>query len=235
MKKIYSHAGAFFFIAIAGLFIYFGISGYLNVQRLQKIGITTNGKVVLVDRQSTKDKITYNSIIEFQLQNNEPERFTAQNTPDYPVGTMLEILYDPVNPRNAMIKNNALGAYTSSVVMTIVGIILIGITSFFILFLHKRKKEVQQLESTGTRITATVMDIQPITSTPQGSFSSHTVAWQIRAQYLNPTDNKVYIFMSDGLPYDPSPYLQEKSIQVLVNPMNWNQYHVITDALPKLA
>ena len=54
-------------------------------------------------------------------------------------------------------------------------------------------------------------------------------------QAVNPADGKVYVFESDSLWFDPTPFLENRDkMPVLVDPDNYHRYQVLTeDVLPE--
>ncbi|HMO78893.1 MAG TPA: hypothetical protein PJ997_02740 [Candidatus Paceibacterota bacterium] len=60
------------------------------------------------------------------------------------------------------------------------------------------------------------------------------VSFYIRAQWINPTDKKVYIFYSDYLDYNPKDLLP-KDVEVNIIPDNPNIYRMDLSWLPQIA
>lgn len=58
--------------------------------------------------------------------------------------------------------------------------------------------------------------------------------WRLTAQWLNPATNKVYVFQSDALWFDPRLYVRSNEVDVVINPANPKQYVVDTSFLPQL-
>ena len=57
----------------------------------------------------------------------------------------------------------------------------------------------------------------------------------LQCQAVNPADGKVYVFESDSLWFDPTPFLENRDkMPVLVAPDNYHRYQVLTeDVLPE--
>lgn len=57
----------------------------------------------------------------------------------------------------------------------------------------------------------------------------------LQCQAVNPADSKVYVFESDSLWFDPTPFLENRDkMPVLVDPDNYHRYQVLTeDVLPE--
>lgn len=57
----------------------------------------------------------------------------------------------------------------------------------------------------------------------------------LQCQAVNPADGKVYVFESDSLWFDPTPFLENRDkMPVLIDPDNYHRYQVLTeDVLPE--
>lgn len=54
----------------------------------------------------------------------------------------------------------------------------------------------------------------------------------LQCQAVNPADGKVYLFESDSLWFDPTPFLDGRDkVPVLVDPDNYHRYHVCTEGI----
>ena len=54
----------------------------------------------------------------------------------------------------------------------------------------------------------------------------------IQCQAVNPLDGKVYVFESDGIWFDPEPFLgQRTTLPVLVDPDDYHRYQVVTEGI----
>lgn len=52
----------------------------------------------------------------------------------------------------------------------------------------------------------------------------------IQCQAVNPANGKVYVFESDGIWFDPEPFLGERTtLPVLVDPDDYHRYQVVTE------
>ena len=108
-------------------------------------------------------------------------------------------------------------------------VILIIFIIIFILTIYykiKRIREQKKLDFFGTKIMA---DNLVIKKEPGGKYSY----FYIMAQWLNPKDDKVYIFHSDYLNYNPENILPEK-IEVVILPDNPRIYRMDLLGLSKV-
>ena len=54
----------------------------------------------------------------------------------------------------------------------------------------------------------------------------------LQCQAVNPADGKVYVFESDSLWFDPTPFLENRDkMPVLVDPDNYHRYQVLTEGI----
>lgn len=54
----------------------------------------------------------------------------------------------------------------------------------------------------------------------------------LQCQAVNPADGKVYVFESDSLWFDPTPFLDGRDkVPVLVDPDNYHRYQVLTEGI----
>jgi hypothetical protein len=58
--------------------------------------------------------------------------------------------------------------------------------------------------------------------------------WRIHAQWLDPATNKVHVFDSEDMWFDPAPYL-DPEIRVLVDPNGVSRYWVDVNTPPEMA
>ena len=59
--------------------------------------------------------------------------------------------------------------------------------------------------------------------------------YKIHAQWLNPETDEVHIFDSDNIWFDPTDYITDDEITVLIDKKNPKRYFVDTSFLPRMA
>ncbi len=98
----------FFNLFFAG-FCLWGVYAAYTGWQLQTKGETTTGTVVTLDERSSGDGgcCTYVPIIEFQASQKtfSFEGGTASYPPEYEVGEVVDVRYDPINPNTAQIDS----------------------------------------------------------------------------------------------------------------------------------
>ncbi len=102
-----------FFAPILILLIGFGFLIYatpkLSTQySLSKVGIETQGKVIEMREYSNSDHTAYVPVVEFTTLDGLKKTFVSSNAsqpPEYKVGDLVTIIYDPKNQNLVQIKN----------------------------------------------------------------------------------------------------------------------------------
>lgn len=92
-------------------------------------------------------------------------------------------------------------------------------------------KKIKTLKTNGKQIKAKVKHIGLNTSYKINGKSPY----QIHAQWLNPSTSKIHVFKSEYLWFDPTDYVNEEEITVLIDKNNPKKYYVDVSFLPQLA
>lgn len=115
-----------------------------------------------------------------------------------------------------------------------VGALFLCLGIIFLVYISSHNRKRAQLLAEGACIYADITDVAMDT---RFRFNGRCplVIW---CQALNPEDGRVYIFRSEGIWYDPRPYLDDADIwklPVYVDPDNYKHYAVDTSGvLPEL-
>ena len=108
-----------------------------------------------------------------------------------------------------------------------------GILFFFVgvgmmASLSRTRKLRRWLEENGRTIQANIIGVQYDTRVRMNGRCPLVLQCQAR----NAADGKVYVFDSDSLWFDPTPYLDGRTtLPVLVDPDNYHRYQVLTDGI----
>lgn len=225
------------------VFVVVGIRQLIGTAVLVSSGVSTEGVVVRVDTEQRVDngKTVYENFPIVSFKDNANQMVEFRTGGRYLVGNKVNVLYDAKNPSHAEIASFS-NLWAGPILFTGFGTVMFFIMFFIWRAVRKRSKIFKWLETNGTRIIADVIDIHTSTetksTTSQNSrrtdFRREITYWYIKAQYMNPADNTIYIFKSDPLRYDPTQSLVSKKIEVLVNPQDFTQYRLLTDALPNV-
>jgi hypothetical protein len=148
----------------------------------------------------------------------------------YRVNDSVQVFYDPENPTKASI--NSFGSlWVLPLIFSGLGTVFfsIGIVPFALTRRVRRRDE--WLRTNGRHIQA---DFERVELNRNLRVNGES-PYRIICQWLDPTTNKVHVFRSHNLWYDPEKYISAKTLDVIVDPNNLRRYVVDTAFLPKLA
>jgi hypothetical protein len=243
--------GVIFFLVGAGVlvgdfFITTGTISFLNSS------IKTDGSVVNIIHSRSSDSVNamYTPEVSFTDASGQAITFTSNissSSPSYKIGDKVSVLYDKNNSQSARI-NTFFQLWFATIVMSIVGVIFFLIGLFIIIKKIISSNLRKELLATGTKISAKVTAVESSNNFAQPSFGNIgygsglrygknfvAVTYHIRAQWLNPTDNLVYIFNSEEINYNPESFIVGKDIDVYIDHANPKRYYVDISSLPKTA
>ncbi len=195
---------------------------------------TVQGTVVDLVRTPGSKKTTFRPTVRFETADGEAVEFTSSvgsNPPSYRRGERVEVLYLPESPREAKL-HDYFSLWGPATVVGGIGAALfligLGITLFAVL---QRRKE-EDLRLNGARVEADLQSVEQNTSI--GNAGQHP--WRIVGQWVDPTSQRVHLFRSRNLWFDPRPYVGDRRhVTVFVERGNPRRYHVDLSFLPRLA
>ncbi len=227
------------------LFIFVGVFGFIGVSFVIIASFTLRSEInfrrgavsapgVVVDLEPTtgsKGGTLYKPVFTFVDNNDRPHRVVggvASSPPSFHRGEGVTVLFRPENPEEAHI-DSFMEAWLMPLIFGSIGTIFTGIAAGFGIYALRRRTRRAWLKTNGTRVQARMVGVDRDTSMSSGG--RHP--WRITAQWQDPMNQKVYLFISDAIWFDPTPYLQGDAVEVLVNVDNPRQYAMNTDFLPK--
>lgn len=152
------------------------------------------------------------------------------STPSFDIGERVTVYYDPQNLERARIdsfEQNWIG----SLILGGIGAVFLALGLLFVLPPLFGKRRAAELLATGTPVQAEVVDVEL-----NGGLSINgRNPYRIVAQWLNPQTNKLHVFRSENLWFDPGPYISESLVTVMIDPANPKRYSMNTRFLPELA
>lgn len=155
---------------------------------------------------------------------------TCSTPPAFAIGERVAVYYDPQNPERARIDSFTEN-WIGSLIVGGIGLIFLLIGLLFVLPPLLGKRRAADLLATGTPVQAEVVDVEL-----NGGLSINgRNPYRIVAQWLNPQTNKLHVFRSANLWFDPGPYISESLVTVMIDPTNPKRYSMDTRFLPELA
>jgi hypothetical protein len=225
-----------YIVALIGIAMLIGaLYLYNDTNNFLKTAISSNGIVLeLIEvRNSSKNSITYKPLVEFTDNRNKTIRFSpssSSNPPSYSEGEEVEVLYNSAKPNEAKIKS-FFSVWGATLILGIIGAILfiIGIYQFW----HNKRKiqTIGYLKQNGGTIEA---DFQSVSRNTKLAVNGRN-PFNILTQWLNPETNKLHIFVSDDIWFDPSDFIKTDKIKVLIDRKNPKKYYIDLSFLPQVA
>lgn len=139
-------------------------------------------------------------------------------------GASPQDLSSPLN----FIRENSIGGYIGGGIGVILGLIII-------LSMVRRAADINWLKRYGTRIVATVTDIERKTGSRQvshtvGNKTQYRTEWYtyyvIMAHWVDPRTKQIHAFRSPNLSIYPKRFYQGCGIEVLIDPNNIGRYYM---------
>ncbi|TBU75238.1 DUF3592 domain-containing protein [Phytopseudomonas daroniae] len=155
---------------------------------------------------------------------------TCSNPPSFDIGERVALYYDPQSPERARIDSfgqNWLG----SLIVGGIGSVFLLIGLALVLPPLFGKRRAAELLATGTPVQAEVVDVELNESLNINGRNPYRIV----AQWLNPQTNKLHVFRSANLWFDPGPYITDSLVTVMIDPARPKRYSMDTRFLPELA
>lgn len=232
MDKIFIRV-FFSLFGLIGLGLLTGAFFVLNSELSFRSGsLTAEGTVVdLVTTTGSKGGIIYKPVVEFVDRNDRKHQFTgsyASSPPPHERGESVTVRYRPEDPRNAEL-DSFMDSWFLPVMLGGMGTVFTSVAAGFVIYALRKRKIRAWLAANGMRLRLPVERVYLDTSMKINRRSPY----RISAQWQNPMDQKVYVFRSDPIWFDPTPYVQQRIMDIKVNADNPRQYMMDISFLPK--
>lgn len=155
---------------------------------------------------------------------------TCTNPPAFEMGEWVNLYYDPQNPADARIDSFGQN-WAGSLIVGGIGVVFLLIGLALVLPPLIGRLRGASLLTTGTPVQAEVVDVE----LNEGLSINGRSPYRIVAQWLNPQTNKLHVFRSANLWFDPGPYISDSLVTVMIDPARPKRYSMDTRFLPELA
>ncbi len=224
------------FASIFGLvgLVFFGVAFFAaRSEWVFRAGaISAPGRVVdLAPTSGSKGGTVYKPVFEFTDRDDRMHRVTgsvASSPPSFRRGEAVTVLYRPENPQEAHI-DSFMEAWLLPLIFGGLGGVFTSIAGGCLIYGLCQRSKRASLEASGTRIQARVDAVER----DRNTVVNGRHPWRIVAQWQHPVDQKIYVFRSDDIWFDPTPYMSQ-TVDVLVDIDHPHKYVVDTAFLPKL-
>jgi len=155
---------------------------------------------------------------------------TGTNPPSYRVNDTVTVLYDPQQPYHAAIRS-FMELWFLPTLLCGMGMVFCSPGVVAAVWKVATARKNAWLEQNGRRIQAEFTRVELNTSVRING----TSPYRLVCQWLDPTSNKIHVFHSANIWFDPTDYVPGKTLDVLLDPENPHRYLVKTTFLPELA
>jgi hypothetical protein len=230
MKILWIAGGIFLAVGLAMLAG--GIALWRSNAAFAAHASSAEGTVIdLVYSSSSKGSGTYAPVYEFAAPDGHRVRITSSggsNPPSYARGDHVRVLFDPANPEHAHI-DSFMEQMFGVLILSGMGV-LFALAGGFLLRMQLRQRKVRAwLAQNGMKVRAKFEGVDYDTSLSVNG--RHP--WRLTCQWQHPATQKVYLFRSDPIWFDPSQFVQRDMLDVTVNADDPRQYLVDTSFLPQ--
>ena len=215
------------FLAAGIILLLVGAYAASRARDLQRHGVTAVGHVTRLERGSKGSSFP---VVEFQTEDEQRITFKSRmgsSPPSFRVGEAVAVLYDPLDPQRASIQSFG-QLWGPSILSGLLGAVFTAIPSGILISRARRRKLDAWLRQYGQRVTTQLDRVELNTSVRVNGIHPY----RIFSQGQNPFTAQAEVFHSYNLWSDPSPYLRDRSIDVLIDPNNPKRYWLDTGFLP---
>ncbi|MEC4805072.1 MAG: DUF3592 domain-containing protein [Jaaginema sp. PMC 1079.18] len=206
---------------------------YQSTRSFLATAIPTQGEIIAIDRRQNDDTTRYHPVIQFDTKSGETIEFTSDtgfNFSTYQVADNIAILYSQETPNTVRINSFSSLWLPSLSLLGLGGIFTLAMVGSMVYESQQRKLH-HHLKNNGKIIVVPYSRVELNSSTKVNSVSPYRIV----CQWHDPMDNKVYLFKSENIWFNPEEFARDRDIKIYINPDNYQQYYMNIDFLPKLA
>ncbi|WP_447595365.1 DUF3592 domain-containing protein [Aquipseudomonas campi] len=171
--------------------------------------------------------------VEFSTQSGQTRTYrsnTCSTPPRFDIGDAVPMFYNPDKPSDARL-NSFVDNWLGSLIVGGIGAVFTLLGSLFVLPSLLSRRRAAALAVTGQAVFADLAEVRLNDSLSVNGRSP----WRIYAQWQNPATGKLHMFSSENIWFDPTRYLPEQQVRVLIDPQNPKRYSMDISFLPELA
>ncbi|HET9472466.1 MAG TPA: DUF3592 domain-containing protein [Steroidobacteraceae bacterium] len=222
------------FLGIGGLMLLGALLLWNNTRRFIANADTAQGQVIeLIEVRDQDDgSISYKPVVTYEAANGRSITFTASfssKPAPYDVGESVEVLYAPHDPHDARIKGFS-SLWLGPTILGGLGMVFAGVGGGMLLARRGGKRKKRYLMAYGNAIQTELQGVDRNTSLEVNGKNP----WRITSQWLDPASNKLRVFHSENLWFDPTQFVKAKTLTVLLDPKDPKRYHMDVSFLPEL-
>ena len=179
-----------------------------------------------------KDSFTYAPVVRFTSSNGTDYKFmsnTSSNSSTYYVGEHVEVLYLASNPNEAIIYS-FFSLWGDAIILAFFGSIFSVIGFALLVFIIREKRDGTYLLMDGLEVEAKFSKVELNESVEVNGRNPYRIV----AEWLDPKSNKLFIYKSENLWFDPTDYIETEYLTVYVDKNKRKKHYLGVDFLPKV-
>jgi hypothetical protein len=219
-----------FFLIGIGMLIG-GIFAYRSNQQFLQSSLKSKGTVTSLDLRHSSDSSSYHPVVQFRTLKNQIINFTSSvgsNPASYQVGETVEVNYDPTNPNSAKI-NDFSSNWLTVLILSVMGTVFSSLGLILPVNTIRLSRKKKWLLENGKRISSEFQKIETNTSFEVNGRHPYMIV----SQWHDVETQTIHIFESENIWYNPEKFVNNKTIDVLVDSKNYKRYYMDINFLPK--
>ncbi|MBN2834517.1 MAG: DUF3592 domain-containing protein [Candidatus Delongbacteria bacterium] len=187
-----------------------------------KISKITKGTIVDFYESESKDSdgyvtISYFPIVEYFDDNGDLYDYkSSSNTTDLTTGRIVDVRYNPADPRDARIASDFSDMWAGSLVTGIIGVVFTFLGTLFYFIGTSEKRRAKKALSYTKIIEARISGVELNTSIRVNG--AHP--FRLLAEWKDDRTNEIYEFKSSNLWFNPEPYIDREFVTIKADPHN---------------
>jgi hypothetical protein len=220
----------FIFLAIGVILLAIGANITLRAHSFRSRASVASGVVLENVWSSGSRNMSYSPRVEFRTASGRVVHFVSRvssQPPAFREGESVKVLYDPDDPTNASI-DSFFEQWFGSLILGGLGLVFALVGGIWLSVVARSKRLNEWLQINGTRVLAQLQGVE----LNRGLEVNGRNPYRIMAQWLNPATNRIHIFHSENLWFDPRRFVSGPTVQVLIDPNDPKRYHMDVSFLP---
>ncbi len=232
MKKFRKFA--YIALGIGALLLFTSLALWNKTRAFVARAATAPGVVTELIEVRDKDggSSTYRPAVKFTAADGTDVTFTSSYSsrpPAYDVGETVVVLYEPRDLQGARIRGFG-SLWLGCVILAGLGAVFSVIGASILYAGRASGQKRDYLMAYGNALQTEIQGVDRNTSLAVNGRNP----WRITSQSLDPATNKIRIFHSEDLWFDPSKFITGKHVTVLLDPRDPKRYHMDVSFLPEL-
>jgi hypothetical protein len=225
---------AFIAVGVGALLLFIALVLWNKTRSFIAHAATTQGTVTELIEVRDKDggSSTFKPVVKFTGPAGEQVSFESSYSsrpPAYDVGETVDVLYTPRDLHDARIKG--LGSLWAGVLILFgLGTVFSAIGASILYAGRAGLKKKNYLMAYGNAVQTDVQGVDRNTSIAVNGKNP----WRITSQWVDPRSNKIRVFHSEDLWFDPVKFVTSKEVTVLLDPKDPKRYYMDVSFLPEM-